>query len=191
MSIELPIKWVCVEFVALSLWIIFTGDGVYGFMGTALWYFGLLAIGWGMVGASIWFLSRQMQRYAPPIPAIIWLIGIILAANILSLSKATFIPGSSGDLCFVGCLFSSSNAWERGWPFRWYGVSFLGEITSPYYLLFDTVWWTISTGGWSYLTVRHLPSLRNRYHSRLFVIASIGLALMSAYSLPFLLPALK
>jgi hypothetical protein len=156
-------------------------------MGAVFWYFGLLAIGWGLIGAGIWFLSQQMERYNPPIPALIWLIGIILAAHLLSLGKATFVPAQhSGHPFFV-----SADALERGWPYRWYGFRSILTLMSPYYLLFNTIWWTISLGGWSYLTLRFLAFVHNRCLARLFLFGSIVAALMSAYYLPFLFPALN
>lgn len=156
-------------------------------MEAAFWYFGPLAIGWGLVAVGIWFLSRLMQRYNPPIPALIWLIGIILAAHTLSLGKVTFVPAQPSGHPF----FSSLDAWERGWPYRWYGIRSLLVLMIPYLLLFNTIWWTICLGGWSYLTVRFLPFLRNQCLARFFVFGSICLALLSAYYLPFFLPALN
>lgn len=151
----------------------------------AFWYFGLLAIGWGLVGVGIWFLSQQIQRHNPPVPALIWLIGIILAAHLLSLSKVTFVPAQPSTF------FASSDAWERGWPYRWYGFRSVLVLMSPYFLLFNTIWWTISLGGWSYLTLRVLPFSDNQRLAGLFVCGSTGLALIAAYWLPFLVPALN
>jgi hypothetical protein len=151
-------------------------------MGTAFLYFGSLVIGWVLLGIGIWLLSRQMQRYNPPIPALFWLIGIILAAHLISLTKVTFVPGKPS------LFISSGDAWERGWPYRWYGIGSIAIIAAPYYLLFNTVWWTITLGGWSYLTIRFLPNTYNRRFERLWVFGSISLALIAAYSLPFLFP---
>jgi hypothetical protein len=148
-------------------------------------YVGLLLFGWGLVGIGVWFLSRQMQRYNPPIPALVLLIGLIFAANILSLGKVTFVHGEIAIHPFLG----SSDAWERGWPFRWYGIRSIAALGWPDLLLYDTIWWTISMGAWSYLTIRCLPFLQNRYQSRLFVIGSIAIALMSAYYLPYFIPS--
>jgi hypothetical protein len=156
----------------------------YGFrqMAEVLWYFGPLILGWVLVGAGIWFLSRQLQRYNPPIPALVWLIGIILSAQILSFIKVTFVPGSPSAHPF----FASGDAWEQGWPYRWYGMRSLLVLAAPYFLLFNTILWTISLGGWSYLTIRFLPWPQNRHRARLWALGSIALALIVAYVLPFL-----
>jgi hypothetical protein len=151
-------------------------------MEEAFWYFGLLIIGWGLVGAGIWFLSRQIQRHNPPIPALFWLIGTILAAHLLSFIKVTFVPGAPSAHPF----FASADAWERGWPYRWYGIRSFAVLAAPYFLLFNTTWWAISLGGWSYLTIRLLPWPQNRHRARLWVLGSIALALIVAYALPWL-----
>jgi hypothetical protein len=135
-------------------------------------------LGLGITSTIVIFLDRRMSRYNLPIPPLVWLVGLIVAANLISLVKMNKVevhlllplgPPSREPIYEI----------RRGWPLQWYTAYGI----NAWLLMLNIICWTVVMGMWVDVTTAIFPYLRSRYQTKVAIAISIIIALGGAFVL--------